>query len=145
MTIEEIFDEWEKDSDMPEYEIVKSSQDTARLHHKYHKMLTFERLKMHKLEGDIALLKKIKQEYYLGTLDTETMKERGYKPFKIRVLKSDVQTYMDSDQELIQSKLKLSVINEKIEFLQSVIKMIMNRSFTINNTINYIKFREGIS
>lgn len=143
MTLEEIFAEWEIDSDIQEYNITMESLRTPKLHHKYYKILSSEKMRKAKMDADLAALKRIKSEYYMGTLDTETMKERGYRPFRIRVLKTDISTYLDSDQELIQTNLRIAMAKEKIEALESIIKMIMNRGFAISNAINYIKFREG--
>ena len=91
----------------------------------------------------LAILKKIKSEYYMGTLDSNTITERGYKPFKLKVLKADLPMYLESDEEIIQMNLRLSACKEKILFLESIIKTISMRGYQIKTAVDWIKFKNG--
>lgn len=143
MTIDEIFAEWDKDAEIPEYDLHVASLKTSKLHHKYYKILSAERQRKVHLEAKLNELKIIKTEYYSGTLDTKTLNERGYKPFQARLTGPQLQKYLDADQEISQQNIKISMAKEKVDILESIIKMIMTRNFHISNAINFIKFREG--
>jgi hypothetical protein len=143
MTVDEIFAEWEADSDIKATDLDREALKIPKLHHKYYRILSGERMKLRKAEGDFMILKKQKQEYYMGTLDQETLREKGWRPFRIRVLKQDLATYTDADEEIIQHTLKMAVLKEKIEILDSIIRTVGNRGFQIKSAIDFIKFKNG--
>ena len=60
-----------------------------------------------------------------------------------KVLKSDANTYIDVDKEVIEQTLKIGIQHEKIELLESIIKSIMNRGFQIKNAIDFMKWQSG--
>lgn len=144
MTIEELFAEWEKDSEIDITKLDSESLNISKLHFKYYKEFFREKLRAQQLEADILILKKIKTEYYNGTLDQETIQEKKYPILKMKILKTDIPMYLESDEELIQLKLKLQVTKEKIDFLESIIKSLVNRGFNIKAAIDYIKFKNGV-
>ena len=64
-------------------------------------------------------------------------------PFDLKVLKTDVSMYLDSDkdvQELGQKEAYLQVI---VTYLEKVLREINNRNWTIRNTIEWKKFIHG--
>jgi hypothetical protein len=143
MTIDEIFAEWEVDSVISPNDLDGASLKISRLHNKYYRMLSDERMRLKKAEADHAVLKRIKTDYYSGTLDVETMRERGYTPFRLKVLRADMATYLESDEEIIQHGLRMALMKEKVDVIDSIIRVIGNRSFHINNAISYLKFKNG--
>jgi len=143
MNFEDIFEAWEKDTDIDTTELGAESLKTAKLHHKYYVIYAQEKLKLKKLESEMKHLKFQKAEFYLQGPSEET-KENGWKfPSRGMILKSDLPMYMDGDNDLIALSLKIGVQQEKIELLESIIKMIINRSYIIKNCIEFEKFRQG--
>ena len=59
-------------------------------------------------------------------------------------LKSDIQMYIDSDKDIIDSNLKVAYCKEKVDFLEAIIRTLNLRSYQINNAINWEKFKVGI-
>lgn len=143
MTIEDILDMWKQDSVIQPHIVGNESLDTAKLHSKYLRFLTEERLKLRKLRTDYKILQKVKYEYYAGTLDQEELKDRNWSPFQIRVLKQDIPLYIDADQDIIALSLKIGLQEEKIEALESIMRSINNRGFQIKNYIDFIRFTNG--
>lgn len=143
MKLEEIYAEWEKDSEIDITKIDREAISVAKIHNKYLRELSSARFELAKQEADFKIIKKIKTEYYSGTLDIETLKERHYKPLNLRILRSDVSTYLESDEELIQLSLKIAVANEKVEALKSIIGILKYRGMDIKNYIDYVKFQAG--
>ena len=83
---------------------------------------------------------KDKWEYYTGKADPGVYKE---KPFDIKVLKSDVYIYMDSDPELQRADQKFAYLNQIVKYLEQVLRGVNNRSFLIKNAIEWKKFTSG--
>lgn len=144
MKIEDIFAEWEKDCQFNRTELGEESLRTPSLHHKYYKMYSAERLSLRKLEVEYRELYKIKYEYYSGSLDYETLSENKWEPFPLKILKTDIQTYIDSDKDITNMVLRIALYKEKIDVLESIIKNIQTRGFAIKNALDWEKFKNGV-
>lgn len=143
MTLDEIYSQWEKDSKINRNDISDESIRVPELHHKYMKMLTPESLLLRKLKQEYKSLYKVKWEYYLGLLDYDTMKELGWEPISLKILKQDVDIYLDSDKDLQTISTKIAIQEEKTSALESMVKMISTRNYTIKNYIDFERFQVG--
>lgn len=143
MKLEQIFDEWERDSKVDRTELGYAALSIPKLHHKYFKIYSHERLLLKKLEQDMKRLKKLKWEYYTGVLDQETLNEYNWEPVLLKILKQDVPTYIDSDNDIITLNLRIAVQQEKVDTLESIIKAIMSLGFQIKSAIDWEKFKTG--
>jgi hypothetical protein len=144
MNIEEIFELWKDDSEIDLTDLTNSSLKTAKLHHKYYRILIEERLKLRKYELDMKSLKLEKHEFFTQGPSEET-KNKGWKLPPIgKILKTDIPTYTDAEKDVQTLSLKIGVQLEKIDLLESIIKMIINRGFQIKNAIEWEKFKQGI-
>lgn len=143
MTLEEIFELWGEDSEVNRAELGNAALDIAKLHHKYYQIFSRERLTLRKMESELKKLKMDKYEFYVDG-PTEDHIESGWKlPPKGRILKSDVNMYIDSDSDIIAMNLKIAYQNEKLELLESIIKTIGNRGFQIKSAIDWERFKVG--
>jgi hypothetical protein len=143
MKFEDIMNMWEQDAKMDQTELGEESVKVPILHHKYYKILVDEGLLYKKCEIDYKSLYKLKFEYYMGTLDKETLEERGWEPNGLKILKADLSIYTDADPELQMLQARIDVQKQKISFLESVIKTISNRGFLIKNMIDWERFKVG--
>ena len=65
------------------------------------------------------------------------------KPFDLKVLRTDVDKYIESDDELIKAKQKKEYLTTVVDYLDKTIRQISNRGFTIKNAIDWRKFTSG--
>lgn len=144
MKLEEIQALWEKNSQIDRSELGEESLKIAQYHSIYFKIYSDERLLLKKLEQQYRILLKIKFEYYNGNLSQEELKQYGWSPFSLRVLKTDLQIYIDSDTDIHTSQIKLEYQKEKINYLENIIKALNNRNYQIKNAIDWSKFMNGI-
>ena len=114
------------------------------MHSKYFKIFSVERLLLRKLEQESKQLWKDRWEYYQGNFDYEELKDRGWDQINQRILKSDLNIYIDSNQYWIDNNLKVAYQKEKVDFLEAIIKSLNNRGFNINAAIQWEKFKVGI-
>jgi hypothetical protein len=63
--------------------------------------------------------------------------------FQFKLLKTDVDKYLESDNELQKLKQKVDYIQTTVDFLDRTIRQISNRGFTIKNAIDWRKFTSG--
>ena len=75
--------------------------------------------------------------------DPETLNDINREVWAKKVLKSELDTYIDSDTEMIQELLQLAMQEEKVNYLTSIIKRIENRNWEIRNAIEWNKFQAG--
>ena len=140
MTLEELQDLADKELKINDTELDLESLKTPQLHNKYMKHLTKFKLMLSKAEGDYNTLKKDKWEYYTGKAPAEVYAE---KPFDLKILKTDIDKYLDADIELQRSKQKVDYLETVVDFLDRTIRTISNRGFTIKNAIDWRKFTSG--
>jgi prefoldin subunit 5 len=60
-----------------------------------------------------------------------------------RLLKNEIAKYIESDDDVLKLKQQLVVLQEKVNYLDSVIRMINNRGFQIKNALDWLKFTNG--
>lgn len=140
MNLDEIEKLWEKDSQIDPDNLHIESTKIPTLHSKYFQIYNNLSLLRKKEENIFLELQKEKWLYYSGKAEPEVYKE---KPFDHRVMKSDLDKYMNSDEELIRSNTKIEYYNIMMKFLESILKNIENRNFMIKNHIDFIKFTAG--
>lgn len=142
MQLDAILDLWQKDSEIG-LELSNESLNIPKLHHKYYRIFVDERLQLLKLQSDLKKLERAKNEYYSGTMDIEELNERGWKPWSLKVLKSDIPNYIETDNDIIDLNLRVGYQKEKIDLLDSIIKNLSNRGFQIKNAIDFMRFQSG--
>ena len=91
-------------------------------------------------ETKFKISKKEKWQYYTGKADPEIYID---KPFDYKVLRQDVDKYMDADPDLIKISSKFDYYQVMISFLDSILKTINNRTYQIKNAIEWQKFIRG--
>tara|TARA_Y100000361_G_scaffold16586_1_gene13009 strand:+ start:191 stop:358 length:168 start_codon:yes stop_codon:yes gene_type:complete len=52
-------------------------------------------------------------------------------------------SYLEADEDVFRIKTKIVMMEEKINYLDSIVKMINNRGFQIKSAIDWIKFKSG--
>ena len=140
MKLSELQDEIDRDLKIDDSELDLESIKTPQLHNKYLKHYTTYSLQLKKAKDDYKILHRQKWEYYTGKAAPEVYLER---PFDLKVLRSDVGIYIDSDEELQQLGQKEAYLETTVNYLEKVLREITNRNWTIRNTIEWKKFLHG--
>jgi len=143
MKLDDILDMWSTDCDVDRTELGEEALKIPKLHSKYLRHFSEERLLLRKLEQERKELVLLKNDYYRGILSEEDLKSNGWEPFRLSVLKSDVPTYIEADQDVIKLNLRIAMQSEKVDTLESIIKSISNRGYLIKSAIEYEKFKVG--
>ena len=143
MKLEEIFEEWKKDSQIDRTELGEESLKIPKLHHKYHQVYSSEKLLLRKLEAEYKKLKLEKYEFLTQGPSEET-REKGWDlPAKGLILKADIPMYLEADTDIINLSLKIGYQQEKIELLESIIKSFGNRGYNIKTAVDWARFMMG--
>jgi hypothetical protein len=134
----------EKDIEFDETELDKESLRIPQLHNKYLVFLTDEKIILEKYKQDFRILIRKKWLYYTGKMSEDELKENGWEPFALNILKSDVDKFIDSDAEVLRLRAIVRMQEEKISYLDSVVKAINGRQWNIRAAIDWMKFTHGI-
>ena len=140
MDLEKLQELADKDLSINDSELDLESLKTPQLHNKYMKHLTRFKLMLSRSESEFNTLKRDKWEYYTGKADASVYAQ---KPFDLKILKTDIDKYLEADEELQKIKQKVDYLNVVVDFLDRTIRQISNRTFTIKNSIDWKKFTSG--
>ena len=143
MKLEDIQELWHRDSEIDYTELGTESIRIPQIHDKYLKIFTDERIRLKGVEFELSKMVRIKTEYYSGKMSQEELERRGWEQYLGRLLKNEIANYIESDDDVIKLKQQLVILQEKITYLDSVIKMINNRGFQIKNALDWLKFSHG--
>ena len=58
-------------------------------------------------------------------------------------MQADIPMYMEADPELITLSLKIGYQQEKIDLLESIIKTLSNRGYSIKTAVDWARFMMG--
>jgi hypothetical protein len=144
MKLEDIYDMWEKDAKYDDLALDVNSLAISSLHAKYNRLLSETRSQLRS-----AMIKKKAQyntlrEYYLGNLNNPDDLERiNRQPFLNKVLKNEVNNYIDADGELVRIDERIALLEEKVEVVMEIMKCIHKRGYDIKSAIEWRKFTNG--
>ena len=140
MDLEQLQDLADKKLKINDTELDLESLKTPQLHNEFLKHLTKFKLMLSRAETEYNTLKKDKWEYYTGKADAAVY---ALKPFDLKILRTDIDKYLDSDIDLQKAKQKVDYLQTTVDFLDRTIRQIANRGFTIKNAIDWRKFTSG--
>lgn len=143
MTLDEIRTEIQKDMNLDQAALDLESLKIPQLHSKYLNFLMDERLVQRKTEADYSVLLRVKWEYYTGKISQEELDSRGWQPFALKILRNDIDLYLNSDQDLIKLQQKTQYQKEKVSLLEEVVKELNTRHWKIRNAIEWRRFING--
>jgi len=133
---------WEKDSKIDIDNLHTESLNIPVLHAKYFDLYNTINLLKKKAEQQKKNIRHERYEYFTGKADPDTYIENPF-PKKIRD-KETLQGYLDSDERLSQVSLKVDYYDTMILYVDSILKMISNRTYQIKNSIDYMRFQSGL-
>ena len=140
MTLDELQAQAEKDLKIDDTELDLESLKTPQLHSQYLKTYSTYALMLKKAEGDYSKLHIKKWLFFTGKAEPEEYKEKN---FDLKVLRQDVDKFIDSDDEIIKLKKKIEYLKQICHYCESTLKQINNRTFQIKNAIEWKKFTMG--
>jgi len=140
MDLEQLQLEADKDLKINDTELDLESLKTPQIHNKYMKHYTKFRLLLTRTEDELRILRRDKWEYYTGKADPKVYQ---LKPFNFKILKTDIDKYLEADEEIQKLTQKVAYLNTVIDFLDKTIRVIVNRTYTIKNAIEWRRFTSG--
>lgn len=144
-TLEQIQNMWKADCGFDEDNLDKESLRSASLHAKYLDHYVENKLKLAKLNADMANLRRVKAKYYRGEMTKEELQQYGWEQWLYnKPLKSEMDEVLDGDVDVCNLKVKVEYVASIMYYLESVLYQIKGRDWQIKNSIEYKKFIVGM-
>ena len=142
VTLETLQEMWEKDSKIDPDNLHTESLNIPSLHAKYFEIYNTIFLLRKKAEQQRKNIRHERYEYFSGKADPDVYIENTI-PKKIRD-KDTMTKYMDADEKLSTSSLKIDYYDTMLVYIESILKVIQNRTFQIKNAIEFMRFNSGL-
>jgi len=140
MDLEQLQLEADKDLKINDTELDLESLKTPQLHNKYMKHYTKFKLLLTRTEDELRTMKRNKWEYYTGKADPSVYQA---KPFDLKIMRTDIDKYLEADEDLQKLSQKIAYLITVVDFLDKTIRVIVNRTYTIKNAIEWRRFTSG--
>ena len=141
MNTQEIQDLIKEDSVINKAALDEESLRVPYIHGKWSNIFFEELKELRLLESRMKVLQLRKHSYYSGTAPED---EYILKPLHKKILKQDIDMYIDSDIDVNSMKLKISDQKLKCELVERFLKDVTQRNWHIRNAIEFLKFKNGL-
>lgn len=141
--------QWEEDSKIDfEFRNKQYTADLAQIsldipfqHNKYLNHYTDISQIKTSFEFELRKLVREKREYYAGEAPGEVYAK---KPFGKKIKTNDMmKVHLESDDDIINLEAKVQYVNQILNFLEHVLKMISQRNYHLRNAIEWERFING--
>lgn len=140
--LDNVLEMWKKDAVVDRTEPGRELINIPILHSKYLSLLSQHRKLSKSVEFELNKTKRLKWEYYTGKLDSTTLKKYGWEPFPY-ILKADLQTYLDSDEDIRKWLSEKQMHDEIVDICTSILKELNSRTFQLRDFIAWERFIQG--
>ena len=138
-TIQEM---WEKDAKIDRDNLHDESLNIPSLHAKYFQIYNTIFLLRKKAEQQRKNIRHERYGYFSGKADPDVYVQN---PFPKKIRDKDTMTkYLDADEKLSNASLKIEYYDTMLTYLESILKVIQNRTYQIKNAIEFMRFNAGM-
>ena len=138
-TIQEM---WEKDAKIDRDNLHDESLNIPSLHAKYFQIYNTIFLLRKKAEQQRKNIRHERYEYFSGKADPDVYIQN---PFPKKIRDKDTMTkYLDADEKLSNASLKIEYYDTMLTYLESILKVVQNRTYQIKNAIEFMRFNAGM-
>ena len=133
---------WEEDAKIDRDNLHEESLNIPVLHAKYFDLYDNISLLRKKAEQQRKNIRHERYEYFSGKADPEVYVKD---PFPKKIRDKDAMTkYMDADEKLSNSSMKIEYYDTMLRYLEEILKQITNRTYQIKNAIEFMRFSSGL-
>lgn len=140
MKLNEIQDMIEKDSVITVPTLTENMISIPIQHAKYQRIFVDETKVLKSIMLTVEKDYKHLYDYYLGYANDDVYKER---PLNRKVLKTEVETYINSDPIMLEHKRLLEIQKVKVDLVESYLKSLSQRTYLCKSIIDWEKFKNG--
>jgi hypothetical protein len=145
LKLKELELEWKTDAKFNVEKLDEIISGIPSLHAKYISILSYCKSDILKFEKEFLKMRRLRTEYYNGSLDKKTLDEYGWEQWQEKKpLKTVLDALLESDDILIEHRMKIQELTICKDFLESVMKSIGSRTYDAKNYMDYLKWSQGV-
>lgn len=148
MNLDKILEMWKEDVVIDDVCLDEETIKSSKLHAKYLELFSMAKLQLKRKEIEHESMKKDKWLYYNGKMTQQDMDKRNWKydPFDgmTKPLKSDMDMYYSTDEDLTRIKAQIDYQKAIIETLEEIMGNIRWRHTHVKNILDFKKFTSGM-
>ena len=142
INLESIQEMWENDAKIDRDNLHEESLNIPSLHAKYFELYNTIFLLRKKAEQQRKNIRHERYEYFSGKAAPEVYVDN---PVGKKIRDKDTMTkYLDADEKLSNASLKIDYYDTMLTYIESILKMIQNRTYQIKNAIEFMRFNAGL-
>ena len=143
-TIDDVKDEWKKDSTIDNTKFESELIRTPTLHAKYVEYIVYFRAKRAATVRKLNTLKNIKRRYYRGECTRDELVANGWDQWQgLKPSQSELNQLFEQDADLISIEEKLEYYNTALSVVEYIMKAITSRGYELRTLLDYQKFING--
>jgi hypothetical protein len=144
MNIDQLYDEWDKDSVINDDHLDRESVRTPQLHAKYLRHLISHKMKLSALDVEYKTLRQKKFRYFRGEMPKNELQDLEWDQWQgIKPLKNEMNEFLEGDSDLNRIIIKCEYIKNMIEAIEAILTQIKSRDWQIRNAIQWKQFISG--
>ena len=142
MKLQEIQEALATDFELHKDKLDEHLNDIPNLLNKWFCIASHERILMKELQRQYKTLYWARRELYMGNAPDDALKAE---PMNRKILKGDVQIWLDADPQLNAIQAQIDVFEEKIAHIERNLKQLDKRGFEIKSQLDFWKWSGGQS
>ena len=143
MKIDEILNEWKKDTIIDALNLDSESFRIPNLHAKYITLLSDDRRLVRGYQSQKKQIISKLRNYYSGSATQEELADLGREQFLGKTLKNEIMINVELDETIISIDAKISLLEVKVLALEEIMKSINSRGYQIKNAIDWRRLTLG--
>ena len=144
MKIEDIKNEWQKDSVINQYKVSDELVRIPLLHSKYLEFIIEYRSKRAMMVKKINNLKNFKRRYYRGELSFQELKDNDLQQWQhLKPSNTELNSLFEQDFELNELNEKLEYYETGLSVVELIIRSLQTRGYELKTLTDWVKFQAG--
>ena len=143
MKIDDILNEWKKDTVLDDLNLDQESTRIPNLHAKYITLLSDDRRLLRGYQSQKKQIISKLRNYYSGSATQEELSDIGREQFLGKTLKNEIMINVGLDELIISIDAKISMLEVKVLTLEEIMKSINSRGYQIKNAIDWRRLTLG--
>lgn len=144
MTLKELLDDWKQTGGISATTLEEAICAIPSLHAVWWERYTDIRAQYRAVDARYKQLHQARWAWYAGKLPDDERLEWQWPPQSLRILNADIPRYLDADKLMQKEALTVVAYEEKLKFVEDVLKQISNRGYLCRTLLDYVKWKTGM-
>ena len=144
--LEEIKNMWSVDCKVNQGNLANEIANVPLLHSKYISLLTDAKIALKKAINKHLRMQKVKTKYYKGEMHKEELEQYGWNQYQgNKILKTEMNDVLKTDDDLIDLEDKVHYLTTTVQMLESILKEINSRNYSLRTMVDWTKMMNGLN